>query len=71
MYRTWTGSAEDPETVARALEVHLNEYAEEVVSVCYAVAHSHYVLAVYREVDVLSGEREAAVSIAEGILSEP
>lgn len=70
MYRTWTGSAEDAITVARALEVHLNEYAEEIVSVSYAVSGAHHVLAVYREIEALGHEEEAAVTVAEEILDE-
>lgn len=69
MYRTWTGSADDPETVARALEAHLNEFADVVISVAYAVDAGHHVLAVYTEIDA-GGDRveEAAVAVAEQII---
>jgi hypothetical protein len=69
MYRSWTCSGENGETVARALEAHLNEFAGEVVSVCYAVDETHYVLVVYREIAGLAEEAPAiAVAEAEHIL---
>ncbi len=70
MFKTWTASDEDPETLARAVEGHLNEFAEEVVSVGYAVsANVHHVLVVYRPVEVSrDGPIEAALSIVEEIV---
>jgi hypothetical protein len=69
MYRTWTASADDADTLARELEVHLNEYAEEVVSICYAVSGAHHVLLVYREIEVRTiAVEEAAVAEAEHII---
>lgn len=69
MYKTWTTSAGDAEAVARGLEAHLNEYADEVVSVCYAVTDRHHVLAVYRPVEPAGhGREEAAVAVAEQII---
>jgi len=71
MYKTWTASADDGESVARGLEAHLNEFAEEVVSVCYAVAGQHHVLAVYRPLEpTIRGQEEAAVAVAEQIIDE-
>ena len=71
MYKTWTGQSDDMDTLARNLEAHLNEYADEVVSVSYAVAGAHYVLAVYREIEMASDAREeAAVTVAEQIIDE-
>ena len=71
MYRTWTGSAADAETVARSLEAHLNEYAEHVISVSYAVGEGHYVLAVYTPVEITgTASQEAAVEIAEEIIDQ-
>lgn len=71
MYRTWTGSASDAATVARALEAHLNEYASDVVSIAYSVEKEHYVLAVYRQLEA-SAEAgvEAAVAVAQHIIDE-
>ncbi len=71
MYKTWTASHDDAETVARDLEVHLNEYAEEVISVAYSVDHRHHVLAVYRAIGpATEAQHEAAVSVAEQILDD-
>lgn len=71
MYRTWTTSAGDAETVARDLEAHLNEFAAEVISVTYAVGAEHTVLAVYRAIDVAgSVSEEAVVTAAEHIIDE-
>lgn len=70
MYRVWTASAGTPDALARSLEMHLNEFAEEIVAVSYAVTDAHHVLAVYRAVD-LSGRPavEAAVAVAEELVS--
>jgi hypothetical protein len=65
MYKTWVSSAADAETLARDLEVHLNEFASEVISVSYAVSNVHSVLAVYRDID---HSTEAAVAVAEQII---
>ncbi len=71
MYKTWTSSHDDAETVARDLEVHLNEYAEEVISVAYSVDDRHHVLAVYRAIGpATEAQHEAAVSVAEQILDD-
>lgn len=68
-YQTWTACDRDAEALARALEAHLNEFAERVISVAYAVTDQHYVLAVYEPVDtVLTDEEEAAVTVAEQII---
>jgi hypothetical protein len=69
MYKTWTAAAIDPTLLARDLEAHLNEYADEVISVAYAIGQDHRVLAVYRAIDAASGAvQENAVSVAEQIL---
>ncbi|MBV9279137.1 MAG: hypothetical protein JOZ41_03560 [Chloroflexi bacterium] len=69
MYKTWCASAEDPETLARVLEAHLNEFADEVVSVSYSVDRHHHVLAVYRPVEPGElGSQQAAVTVAERII---
>ncbi|MGI8826966.1 MAG: hypothetical protein ACR2JC_15240 [Chloroflexota bacterium] len=71
MYKTWTGEAANAESLARNLEAHLNEHAAEVIAVSYAVAGSHHVLAVYRELDgALDVHEEAAVTLAEQIIEE-
>ncbi|GAC1473096.1 MAG: hypothetical protein PVSMB7_26600 [Chloroflexota bacterium] len=67
MFRTWTTSADDAETVSRALEVHLNEFADEVVSVSYSVDGAYHVLAVYRGIEHVV-ENAEAVTVAERIL---
>ena len=71
MYKTWTGSATEASEVARALEAHLNEFADEIVSVSYAVGEEHCVLAVYRPIDMSheAGE-ETAVAVAEQLLDQ-
>jgi hypothetical protein len=69
MYRTWTASAQDAESLARALEIHLNEFADAVLSVSYAVSQAHYVLVVYTPIDPTRlAEDEAAVAVAEQII---
>jgi hypothetical protein len=69
MYKTWTGSAPQAESLARDLEAHLNEFAGEVVSVAYAVSDAHYVLAVYKLVETSAAEgAEVAVTTAEQII---
>jgi hypothetical protein len=68
MYRSWTCSGPDGESVARALEAHLNEFAGEIVSVSYAVDESHYVLVVYRAIAGLDETPAIAVAEAEQIL---
>lgn len=71
MYRSWVFSADDGETVARHLEAHLNEFADEVVSVSYAVTKRHHVLAVYRAIETALGDAAGeAVSVAEQIIDE-
>lgn len=69
MFRTWVHSDPDPEGLARALEAHLNEYAEEVLSVSYSVDRTHHVLAVYRGIETAGSARaEAALAEAEDII---
>jgi hypothetical protein len=70
MYKVWTASAAQATALARSLESHLNEYAEEIISVSYAVTDVHHVLAVYRMVDLTDGAgAEAAVAAAEELMS--
>ena len=70
MFKTWTSSHEDAATLAEILEAYLNEYAETIVSVGYAVtAGLHHVMLVYRALEAAQDERmEAAVSMAEDIV---
>jgi hypothetical protein len=69
MFKTWTASSGDVESLSRELEVHLNEFADEVISVAYAVSDRHYVLAVYRPVELsIEDRQEVAVSVAEHII---
>lgn len=70
MFKTWTASAKELPALARAVEGHLNEFAEEVISVSYAIAGAeHHVLVVYRPVELeLDATLEAAVSVAEDIV---
>jgi hypothetical protein len=69
MFKAWATSAPDGQTLARAVEAHLNEYADEVVSVAYAVTDRHHILAVYRPLDAAPGlGEEAAVAVAEQII---
>lgn len=72
MFKTWTAAQEDLETLAKALEGHLNEFAETVVGMSYAIAGDrHHVLVVYQGLDAAQDDRmEAAVSIAEGIVEQ-
>lgn len=68
-FETWTSCSGDAESLARALEAHLNEFAERVISVAYAVTDTHFVLAVYEPVDSAStAAEEAAVTVAEQII---
>jgi hypothetical protein len=69
VYRAWTASAGDGEALARVLEAHLNEFAEEVLSVSYAVTEEHHVLAVYRPIEP-RGDSLEAVAVAEHIVDE-
>lgn len=71
MYRAWTASADDPEELARAVEVHLNEFAEEIISVAYAVDRNHHVFVVYRPIEVEVAEAAAEVlATADALLEE-
>ena len=71
MYRVWTSSNDDGAALARELEAHLNEYAEDVVSVSFAVTDLHHVLAVYRVIELTSSaQQEAAIALAEEIVGE-
>jgi DNA-binding winged helix-turn-helix (wHTH) protein len=58
--------------LSRSLEAHLNEFAEDVVSVGYAVDGGlHSVLLVYRPVEASGdGELEAVVSVSEEIVDQ-
>lgn len=71
MYKTWGTSAEDVETLERAVDSFLNEYVGTLISVSYAVSERQYVLVVYEPVDIegTAGE-EAAVTAAEEILEQ-
>ncbi len=69
MYKTWVSSG-DIVSLTRELEAHLNEFAEEVVSVAYAVNNGHHVLAVYKLVEPADETSEAVVSVAEHIIEE-
>lgn len=69
MYKTWSTSAKDLETLERGLDSFLNEYVGTLISVSYAVSDRHFALVVYEPVAVEGGTREeAAVSEAEEIL---
>lgn len=71
MFKTWTASDDSPEQLARTLEAHLNEFAEDVISVGYAVHDRHFVIVVYRPVErAQSHSLEAAVSVAEEIVEQ-
>jgi UDP-2,3-diacylglucosamine pyrophosphatase LpxH len=71
MFKTWTSSSREIEPLARALEAHLNEFADEVVSVAYAVTDRHHVLALYKQVELSNEDhQEVAVSEAEYIIEE-
>ena len=70
MFKSWTTSADDAESLARNVEAHLNEHAEEVVSVSYAVTDKHRALLVYRPVEPTLGEQVVAVTVAEHILEQ-
>lgn len=69
MYKTWSISAGDLESLQHELDTFLNEFVEELISVSYAIQDRHYVLVVYRAVDLeVSRGAEAAVSAAEEII---
>ena len=69
MYRTWTASARDAQSLARALEIHLNEFAETVLSVSSAVDDAHHVLVVYEPIEPSAiAADETAVEVAEKII---
>lgn len=68
MYRTWTASGSDAQSVARELEAHLNEYADSVVSISYAVDGEHHVLVVYTPIEMTAITEESAVAVAEHII---
>ena len=70
MFRTWVGAADTAEELARKLEAHLNEFADEVISVSYDVGDQHRALAVYRPVETTSELAEAAVAEAEQVVEE-
>lgn len=62
MYVTWSHSAEDGDALARALEAHLNEFADEVISVSYAIDRAHHVLVVYRGIESVADAQVVAVA---------
>jgi hypothetical protein len=69
MFKTWTASSREIESLTRDMEAHLNEFAGEVVSVAYAVTDRHHVLALYKSVELSSDDRqEVAVTEAEHII---
>jgi hypothetical protein len=69
MFKAWTASSRDIESLARDLEAHLNEFADEVVSVAYSVTDRHHVLALYKQIELFSDDRqEVAVAEAEHII---
>ncbi len=69
MFKTWTASSREIESLTRDLEAHLNEFAEEVVSVAYAVTDRHHVLAVYTIIELsVEARQEVAISEAEHII---
>lgn len=73
MYQVWTASADSAEALEHKLEVQLNEFADEVVSVSYAVTDSggHHVLLVYRGIAGGGGLRSAvAAEVADGAPAE-
>ncbi len=69
MFKTWAASSREIESLTRDLEAHLNEFADEVVSVAYAVTDRHHVLALYKQVEPSIDDRqEVAVTEAEHII---
>ena len=71
MFKAWAHSDVDRDSLVKELEHHLNEHAEEVISVSFAVSGGFHVLAVYREVESgLEGAAEAAVDVAEEIIEQ-
>ena len=70
MFKAWTAMAEDQQELERAIEVHLNEFADEIISVAYAVAGHHYALVVYRALEMEEAGAEVAVAAAEQIIDE-
>lgn len=69
MFKTWASSSSEIESLTRDLEAHLNEFADEVISVAYAVTDRHFVLAVYRRVELsIEDRQEVAISEAEHII---
>lgn len=71
MYKVRTVAANDADGLARAVEAHINEYAEDVISVSYAIERQHIALLVYRPVNLASeAPVEEAVNVAEHILDE-
>ena len=71
MFKAWSGSAGNAEALARSLEAHLNEFAEQVISVGYAISGGHHALVVYRTIDISESEpTQTAVEVAESILDD-
>jgi hypothetical protein len=71
MYKAWNASATSGALLARQLEAHLNEHASEVLSVSYSVAGEHFVLVVYRPVEIWEAATElAAIESATHIIEE-
>lgn len=69
MFKTYAASSRQIDSLTRDLEAHLNEFADEVVSVAYAVNDRHHVLAVYKTLELsIEDSQEVAVSEAEHII---
>ncbi len=72
MFKTWTASHADAVALAEILEAYLNEFAEKVISVGYAVTdEQHQVMVVYQVLESAKDDRmEAAVTLAEDIVGQ-
>jgi hypothetical protein len=70
MFKAWSARARDQQALERTIEAHLNEFADEVVSVAYAVADQHYALIVYRPLETEEEAAGVAVAVAEQIIDE-
>ncbi len=72
MFKTWTASHEEAAALAEILEAYLNEFAEKVISVGYAVTDErHQVMVVYQVLEAAKDDRmEAAVTLAENIVEQ-
>ncbi len=72
MLKTWTASHHDAAALAEILEAYLNEFAETVLSVGYAVTDErHQVMVVYQVLEAAKDDRtEAAVTLAVDIVEQ-